>query len=90
MSDTLTGGSAEAWRQGNFSSWLPNGKYRNKWYQVGNVSGACFAIGIHGQWLYVDPRRETVIAKFSSQPQPTNDATKHLNLALFEAIAAMG
>ncbi|MBN3761697.1 serine hydrolase [Burkholderia sp. Ac-20365] len=89
MTDTLTGGSVEAWRQGTFSTWLPNGKYRNKWYQVGNASGACFAIGIHGQWLYVDPLHETVIAKFSSQPQPTNDETKLLNLALFEAIAAM-
>lgn len=90
MNDTLTGGSAEAWRQGSFSDWLPNGKYRNKWYQVGNASGACFAIGIHGQWLYVDPLRETVIAKFSSQPDPTNNEVKHLNLALFESIAAAG
>lgn len=89
MKDTLSGGSAEAWRQGSFSAWLPNGKYRNKWYQVGNASGACFAIGIHGQWLYVDPLRETVIAKFSSQPEPTNNDLKHLNLTLLEAIAAM-
>jgi len=51
MKDTLSGGSAQAWRHGSFSSWLPNGKYRNKWYQLGNASRACFAIGIHGQWL---------------------------------------
>jgi CubicO group peptidase (beta-lactamase class C family) len=89
MKDTLSGGSAEAWRQGSFSAWLPNGKYRNKWYQVGNASGACFAIGIHGQWLYVDPLRETVIAKFSSQPEPTNNDLKYLNFTLLEAIAAM-
>lgn len=89
MQDTLSGGSAEAWRQGSFSAWLPKGKYRNKWYQVGNPNGACFAIGIHGQWLYVDPLRETVIAKFSSQREPTNATTKHLNLSLFEAISTM-
>lgn len=89
MQDTLSGGSAEAWRQGSFSAWLPDGRYRNKWYQVGNASGAFFAIGIHGQWLYVDPLRETVIAKFSSQPEPTNNDLKRLNLGLFEAIAAM-
>jgi hypothetical protein len=29
-----------------------------------------------------------VIAKFSSQPVPTSDELKLLNLALFEAIAA--
>jgi len=89
MEDTLSGGSAQAWRHGSFSSWLPNGKYRNKWYQLGNASRACFAIGIHGQWLYVDPSRETVIAKFSSQPEPTNNNLKRLNLALLEAIASM-
>ncbi|WP_186146801.1 serine hydrolase domain-containing protein [Burkholderia gladioli] len=89
MEDTLTGGSAEAWRQGDFSDWLQNGKYCNKWYQLGNASGACFAIGIHGQWLYVDRASETVIAKFSSQPWPTNNDVKHLNLALFEALASM-
>jgi len=89
IEDMFSGGSADAWRQGSFSAWLPNGKYRNKWYQAGNASGACFAIGIHGQWLYIDPSRETVIAKFSSQPEPTNNETKHLNLALFDAITAM-
>ncbi|HXZ06868.1 MAG TPA: 6-aminohexanoate hydrolase, partial [Paraburkholderia sp.] len=90
MDDTVYGGSVEAWRQGSFAEWLPGGKYRNKWYQLGNASGACFAVGIHGQWLYVDPLRETVIAKFSSQPLPTDNDVKHLNLALFEAIATMG
>ena len=89
VTDTLTGGSAHAWQQGSFAAWLPKGKYRNKWYQVGNDSGACFAIGIHGQWLYVDPKRETVIAKFSSQSDPTNNDMKFLNLAMFEAISTM-
>lgn len=89
MKETLSGGDADAWRRGSFADWLPNGKYSNKWYQAGNASGACFAIGIHGQWLYVDPLRETVIAKFSSQPQPTDNDLKHLNFALFEAIATM-
>ena len=89
VNDTLSWGSFEAWRQGSFAAWLPHGRYRNQWYQVGNASGAFFAIGIHGQWLYVDPIRETVIAKFSSQPQPTDDDTKHLNLALFDEISTM-
>ena len=51
--------------------------------------GAFFALGTHGQWLYVNPAAETVIAKFSSQPVPVDDAFKHLNLALFAALPAM-
>lgn len=87
VEDTVTGGSADAWAQGDFSAWLPRGRYRNKWYQTGAGNGAFFALGIHGQWLYVDPRAETVIAKFSSQPTAVVDQAKELNLALFDAIA---
>ena len=89
VEDTVTGGSAQAWAGGESTSWLPQGRYRNKWYQTGAGNGAFFALGIHGQWLYVDPRAEMVIAKFSSQPDAIVDDAKMLNLALFEAIARM-
>lgn len=87
VEDTLHGGSREAWAAGEASSWLPQGRYRNKWYQTGNANGAFFALGIHGQWLYVDPRAEMVVAKFSSQPEAIVDKAKALNLALFGALA---
>lgn len=89
VEDTVTGGSAQAWAGGESTSWLPQGRYRNKWYQTGAGNGAFFALGIHGQWLYVDPHAEMVIAKFSSQPDAIVDDAKMLNLALFEAIARM-
>jgi CubicO group peptidase (beta-lactamase class C family) len=87
VSDTIANGSAEAWRAGKFVDWLPDGRYRNKWYQTGNASGAFFALGIHGQYLYVDPVAAMVVAKFSSQPEPVNNDLKRLNLALFAALA---
>ncbi len=87
--DTITGGSTEAWKAGKFAEWLPTGRYRNKWYQTGKKSNSFFAIGIHGQWLYVDPSAEMVVAKFSSQPIPVCNDTKLLNLRLFDAIAKM-
>lgn len=87
VQDTVNGGSAEAWRGGSFVEWLPAGRYRNKWYQTGNTSSAFFALGIHGQWLYVDPSAEMVAAKFSSQPAPVSNDVKRLNLALFDALA---
>ena len=89
VSDTITNGSAEAWRAGKFVEWLPAGRYRNKWYQTGNPSRAFFALGIHGQYLYVDPAAELVVAKFSSQPEPVNNNLKRLNLALFDALARL-
>jgi len=89
VSDTIANGSTQAWRAGKFVDWLPEGRYRNKWYQTGNASGAFFALGIHGQYLYVDPVAEMVVAKFSSQPEPVNNDLKRLNLALFDGLAKL-
>jgi len=83
--DTITGGSSRAWLESTSASWLPQGRYHNKWYQTG--TGAFFALGIHGQWLYVDPRAEMVVAKFSSQPDAIVDDAKDFNLTLFDALA---
>lgn len=87
VEDTIAHGSTEAWRAGPGVEWLPEGRYSNKWYQTGNASDAFFALGIHGQMLYVDPRAEMTVAKFSSQPEPVNNDLKRLNLALFDALA---
>ena len=87
--DTATGTPAGAWSPGKLAEWLPGGSYRNKWYQRRAGSDAFFALGIHGQWLYVDPDSEMVVAKFSSQPVAVCNDTKRLNLALFDALAKM-
>jgi len=87
VEDTVSGGSREAWTKSTSASWLPHGRYHNKWYQTGN--GPFFALGIHGQWLYVDARAEVVIAKVSSQPDAIMDDSKDANLALFAALAQM-
>ncbi|TJW11652.1 MAG: serine hydrolase [Mesorhizobium sp.] len=88
--DTVsTGGDTEAWQRGTMAFLFPQGRYRNKWYQTGAESGAFCAIGIHGQWLYVDPKAEMVIAKMSSQPEPVNDPLDIETVAFFEALSRM-
>ncbi|CAN5407880.1 serine hydrolase [soil metagenome] len=72
LHDMMTAGDAKAWAAGDLNLLIPGGRYRSKWYQTGD--GAFCGIGIHGQWLYVDPERETVIVKLSSQPLPQDDA----------------
>lgn len=89
VEDTIAHGSTEAWRAGPGVEWLPEGRYSHKWYQTGNAHGAFFALGIHGQMLYVDPRAEMTVAKFSAQPEPVNNDLKRLNLALFDALARL-
>ncbi|MCL6706431.1 beta-lactamase family protein [Pseudomonas sp. R2.Fl] len=85
VEDMRLAGDPEAWQQGG-PTFLPNGRYRSKWYQSGEEDGAFCAIGIHGQWLYVDPSTSTVIVKLSSQPNPLDDELKHDNFAFFRAL----
>lgn len=47
---------------------------------------AIAAIGVNGQWLYVDHARGVVVAKQSSQPIASDPALTALNLAAFDAI----
>ena len=88
VADIRTGGDRDAWLNGDpaFYDLLPDGRYRGKWYQTGNKHGAFCAIGIHGQWIYVDPAADAVIVKLSSQPDPLNDLLDKAHLRAFDAI----
>lgn len=86
VEDTIHGGDAAAWQRGDMTNLFAGGRYRNKWYQSGNAAQAYCGIGIHGQWLYVDPTAEVVIAKMSSQALPVDDPLDLDNVAFFEAL----
>jgi len=88
VDDILTNGDAAAWRRGRpAGSILPDGRYRSQWYSVGDDHGAFCAIGIHGQFIFVDPTTKVVIAKLSSQPLPLDEAMEGVQLAALGAIA---
>lgn len=88
VEDTIHGGDAAAWQRGTMTNLFANGRYRNKWYQTGNAAQAYCGIGIHGQWIYVAPRAEVVIAKMSSQALPVDDPLDLDNVAFLEALCA--
>jgi hypothetical protein len=89
IEDILHNGDQRPWLATETAAkFLPAGRYRSQWYMIGSASGAYCAIGIHGQWIYVDPEAEMVIVKLSSQPLPLDEATDRLLLAAFDAIAA--
>jgi hypothetical protein len=74
IEDTLSGGDVDAWQSGEFVNLLPKGVYRNQWYLSDTTSPAILGIGIHGQWLYIDPKTQIVIVKFSSEAQPVDES----------------
>ncbi len=87
VQDIRSGGDSEPWKKGEFYTMLPTGRYRSQWYQSGSPSGTFCAIGIHGQWLWVDPQKEVVIAKVSAQDQPVDEDIDFTLIRAFEAIA---
>ena len=86
VEDCTQNGSRDAWQRGSFAHLLPNGRYRNQWYQTGDPSDAYFALGIHGQWIYVDSIHEAVIVKLSAQAEPVSDTFDRMTLRAFAAI----
>jgi len=87
VKDIRTAGDRDAWLRGSMAQFLPKGRYRSKWYQVGSEGGAFCGIGIHGQWVYIDPAAEVVIAKMSSQKLPVDEALDGVMTSSFAAIA---
>jgi CubicO group peptidase (beta-lactamase class C family) len=86
VQDIRDGGNSEPWQKGEFFTMLPTGRYRSQWYQTGSSSGAFCAIGIYGQWLWIDPQREVVIAKVSAQTEPVDEDIDFTLIRAFGAI----
>ncbi|MEK9626753.1 MAG: 6-aminohexanoate hydrolase, partial [Gammaproteobacteria bacterium] len=63
------------------------GNYRNQWYISDRETPCLLAIGIHGQWLYIDLKRQIVIVKLSSQAEPVNEALDAKLIRFFGRIA---
>ncbi len=88
IDDCRSGGSHDAWRRGESVKEFPRGRYRNKWYNSGDDHATMLAIGIHGQWIYIDPVAEVTIVKLSAQDEPLRADLDNVNLRAFANIAA--
>jgi CubicO group peptidase (beta-lactamase class C family) len=87
IDDMWRNGDATAWQGGTMVELFPRGRYRSQWYVTDEKSPALCAIGIHGQWIFVDQGSELTIVKQSSQKQPLDYRIDRLNFALFQAIS---
>jgi CubicO group peptidase (beta-lactamase class C family) len=65
---------------------LKGGSYRSQWWH--RAGGQSYAVGIHGQAIYIDPKAELVIARFASHPVATNRVINVTTLPAYDAIAA--
>lgn len=88
---TLAGGDPALAADSPNRAVFPEMSYRNQWWATGNERGNVYAIGIHGQYLWLDPLTDTLVAKFSTQPAPVGTASLRAHAELFaDVVAAAG
>ena len=85
IADLWTGGNRKAWTAGDQAALFPDGRYRNYWYATGQ--GELAAIGIHGQWIWIDPATQTVVVKLSSQTLPVDAVLDQAIIGMLRKIA---
>jgi CubicO group peptidase (beta-lactamase class C family) len=88
IDDINESGSADAWARGDFAEVFPGGNYRSKFYQIDRKRRTLACLGIHGQYIYIDPPSETVIVRVGSDPIPLDLPATHTWRRAFDAIAA--
>ncbi len=60
--------------------------YKYQWWTISN-SDAYLAIGLHNQFIYIDPANNTVIVKLSHTPDPLG--WEAANVAFFKKVSSM-
>lgn len=86
VDDIRKGGDRELFSQAGYST-LPGWSYRNMWWVSHDDHGAYAARGVHGQTIYIDPKAEMVIVRFSSHPVAFNSAIDPTSLPAYRALA---
>jgi len=89
VDDINTRGDAEAWSRGDFAPMFPGGRYRSQWYQLDQERRTLNAIGIHGQWIHIDPPSGTVIIRLASEGIPLDPDSAGLWTRAFAAISRL-
>jgi CubicO group peptidase (beta-lactamase class C family) len=88
VEETFRGGSLEATEGSAKREVFPQFTYKNQWWHVGDERGSVHAVGIHGQYLWLDPKSDTVIVKFSSDPAALDYDSTRTTAKLFRDVIA--
>ena len=86
ITDFTTYDNDAAWqRQKEGPRLFDRGCYRSKWYRTGHADDEYCAIGIHGQWIWVNPKRDISIVRLASADLPLNSEMDRVLLSAFDA-----
>jgi len=88
IDDIINNGDPQAWKDGDFYDDMGKREmhYRSKWYILREIEPLIFGLGIHGQFLFVDPAKQVSIAWFSSQNNPLNSPNFEKTFGIIQKI----
>lgn len=86
IADIMSGGDHQAAAGSHFQAVHPHGSYRSQWWVTGDDHRAVYGAGIHGQYLWVDPHAEVVVAKFGAHPEAVSAESLRQNSAFMRWI----
>ena len=66
---------------------VPNGSYRNQFWVTGDEHGCFYGVGIHGQFVWMNPATDTVVVKLSSLPKADDDDAFTAAVALLHRLS---
>jgi ABC-type oligopeptide transport system ATPase subunit/CubicO group peptidase (beta-lactamase class C family) len=89
VEQTMNGAAKDIVVPAYLSSLHPDGSYKNQWWITGSPAHEIYAVGIYGQYIWIDPSTKTVIVKFSSIPIPVDPTHSRMHISLFRAISAL-
>ena len=80
------GGNKAAFAKAGYTM-LKGWSYRGMWWVSHDDHGAFAARGVHGQTIWIDPKAQTVIVRFASNPVAANGANDPTSLPAYRAVA---
>ena len=91
LEDIIKNGDPQAWKDGDFYNKMDQRDihYRSKWYIQRDAEPLIFGVGIHGQFLFVDPAKKLSVAWFASRNSPLDTLSFEKTLATIEKIRAL-
>jgi len=91
LEDIIKNGDPQAWKDGDFYNKMGQREihYRSKWYIQRDSEPLIFGVGIHGQFLFVDPAKNLSVAWFASRNSPLDTLSFEKTLATIEKMRAL-
>lgn len=87
VTDIRRNGDTKAFVRGSHADLYPEGAYRNYWWIINDDDDAYMAKGIFGQYIYINPQKDTVVVRFASEKVSADRERMKRVEAAFKAIA---